>query len=116
MKRFAVISRLTVILASVAGALLAISAAAVPAAVAGVIVPLGGDPHGHPGVPAPRREPPGWNDHPSGPAQAHTLLTGGMPGWQIVLIAAGAALLAAALAVVVYRARAARRRAVASAA
>jgi len=34
--------------------------------------------------------------------------TGGMPGWQITLLAAAAVLLAAALAVTVYRIRAAR--------
>jgi hypothetical protein len=39
----------------------------------------------------------------------HTVVTGGMPGWQITLIAAGAALLAATLAVLLDRARAARR-------
>ncbi len=33
---------------------------------------------------------------------------GGMPGWQITVIAIGAALLAAVTAVVLYRARAAR--------
>jgi hypothetical protein len=40
--------------------------------------------------------------------------TGGMPGWQITLIAAAAVLLAAALALTVYRIRAARRRVTAS--
>jgi hypothetical protein len=43
------------------------------------------------------------------PAVTHTLVVGGMPGWQITLIAAGAALLAAAVAVLLDRARAARR-------
>jgi hypothetical protein len=38
-----------------------------------------------------------------------TLTAGGMPGWQITLIALGAALLAATLAVVLDRLRAARR-------
>jgi hypothetical protein len=42
--------------------------------------------------------------------QVHTIVAGGMPGWQIALIAVGAALLAAALAVLADRARAARRR------
>lgn len=47
------------------------------------------------------------------PAPAiHTVVTGGMPGWQITLIAAGAALCAAVVAVVLDRARAARRHAV----
>ena len=45
------------------------------------------------------------------PAQIHTVVTGGMPGWQITLIAVGAALLTAALAVLLDRARTARRHA-----
>ena len=45
------------------------------------------------------------------PAPAiQTVATGGMPGWQITLIAAGAALLAATVAVLLDRARTARRR------
>ena len=43
------------------------------------------------------------------PATVHTVLVGGMPGWQIALIAAGAAVLAAALAVVADRLLSARR-------
>ena len=43
------------------------------------------------------------------PPQIHTLTAGGMPGWQITLIAAGAAVLAAATAVLLDRARTARR-------
>jgi hypothetical protein len=50
---------------------------------------------------------------PPVPVTVHTVVTGGMPGWQITLIAAGAALLAAALAVVLDRMWAARRRAIA---
>jgi ABC-type branched-subunit amino acid transport system permease subunit len=38
-----------------------------------------------------------------------TVATGGMPGWQITLIAAGAALLAATVAVVLDRVRTGRR-------
>jgi LPS O-antigen subunit length determinant protein (WzzB/FepE family) len=41
--------------------------------------------------------------------QIHTVVTGGMPGWQITLISAGAALLAAVLAVLLDRAWATRR-------
>jgi hypothetical protein len=48
--------------------------------------------------------------------QYRTIVAGGMPGWQIALIAAGAALLAAALAVLADRALAAHRRTVATAA
>jgi hypothetical protein len=39
----------------------------------------------------------------------HTVVTGGMPGWQITLIAVGAALIAATVAVLLDRARTARR-------
>jgi hypothetical protein len=49
------------------------------------------------------------------PAQIHTVIVGGMPGWQITLIAAAAALLAAVLAVLGDRSHAARRRMTASA-
>ena len=42
--------------------------------------------------------------------QVHTIVAGGMPGWQIALIAIGAALFAALAAVLADRARAARRR------
>ena len=41
----------------------------------------------------------------------HTVIVGGMPGWQIAVIAAGAALLAAAAAVLLDRAWQARRQA-----
>ena len=44
------------------------------------------------------------------PAPAiHTVVIGGMPGWQIVLIAVGAALFAATVAALLDRARPARR-------
>ena len=43
------------------------------------------------------------------PPAVHTVVVGGMPGWQIALIAAGAAVLAAALAVAVDRLLSARR-------
>jgi hypothetical protein len=46
---------------------------------------------------------------PQVPAQVHTVIAGGMPGWQITLIAAGAAVLTALLAVVADRAYTARR-------
>ena len=49
-------------------------------------------------------------------APVHTVAGGGMPGWQITLIAAGAALLAATFAVLLDRARATRRNPVAAAA
>ena len=43
------------------------------------------------------------------PPQVHTIVVGGMPGWQIALIAATAALTAAAVAVLLDRAWSARR-------
>ena len=49
------------------------------------------------------------------PAGPHTVIVGGMPGWQITLIALGAALAAAAVAVLADRARAARLQANAAA-
>jgi hypothetical protein len=48
-------------------------------------------------------------------ATVHVISTGGMPGWQIALIALGAALLAAIVAVFLDRARATRRNAVTAA-
>jgi hypothetical protein len=42
--------------------------------------------------------------------RVRTVVLGGMPGWQIALIAIGAALAAAAAAVLLDRARAGRRR------
>jgi hypothetical protein len=64
------------------------------------------------------REPPPGGSGTPGPAphQIHAVVTGGMPGWQITLIAAGAALLAAGLAVFLDRAWATRRRPTATAA
>jgi hypothetical protein len=53
--------------------------------------------------------PPGLTKHPPLPAQAHVAVIGGMPGWQIALIAIGAAIFAAALAVTLDRVRTAHR-------
>jgi hypothetical protein len=92
--------------AALAGALLAFATAA-PAAFASGKPPL----------------PPGWNKHPplspghihqpvhlpAVPVPTHTVVIGGMPGWQIVLIAASAALAAAVVAILVDRAWAARK-------
>ena len=64
----------------------------------------------------PPPEPPGWNKHPPLPSQVHTVVIGGMPGWQIALIAAGTALLAATVAVLAYRAWTARRKTITAAA
>ena len=103
------IRRLASVLAGLAGVLLA-SAAAVPAAFAGTDpIP---DPPGYIGDPY-------IGTSPVAPVPAtavHVVYTGGMPGWQIALIAVGAALLAATVAVLAYRARAARRQAIRAAA
>ena len=125
MNRIHQIRRLAAALAGVVGTLLAF-AAAVPAAFAAShptpIIPLMDK---HPPLP------PGWNKHPPLPPRGYyvhyaahqgpssfpgrTVVTGGMPGWQIALIAIGAALVAAA-AVLAYRAWAARRNPAAAAA
>jgi hypothetical protein len=52
--------------------------------------------------------PPG-NPNPTPHAAIHPAATGGMPGWQITLIAAAAALVAAVTAVLLDRARTGRR-------
>ena len=84
------IRRGAVILAGLTGALLAISTGA-PAAFAYVLPPGPG------------------SGGTAGPPSVQTIVTGGMPGWQIALIAAAAGILAATLAVLFDRARAARR-------
>ena len=111
MNRIHHIRRLAAAVAGVAGTLLAFAAAA------------------HASV---HQLPSGWNKHPPLPPRGYyvhyaahhgaipvpgsTIVTGGMPGWQIALIALGAALLAATAAVLAYRAWAARRRVTPSAA
>ena len=65
-------------------------------------------------APAALAYPPPPEPAPPVPVTIHTVVTGGMLGWQITLIAAGAALAAAALAVLLDRAWAARRRATAT--
>jgi len=114
MNRSSTIGRLAVIMAGLAGALLALCTGAASAAFAVIGAPLGGDPHGRPGLPSGHPPlPPGQIQpalhQPAVPAPAHTAVIGGMPGWQIALIAAGAALAAAAVAVLVARAWAARK-------
>jgi hypothetical protein len=91
MTRFQPICRLARILAGLAGALLAFTAAS-PAAFAEHVPPPGG--HGGTVQVLP---------------QVHTIVTGGMPGWQITLISVAAAVVAAAVAVILDRAWAARR-------
>jgi len=66
----------------------------------------------------PERDGPAGAIVPSGlhSVQVHTIVTGGMAGWQITLIAVGAALLAATAAVLLDRARAAHRKEITTAA
>lgn len=86
MKRNLCIGRLIGVLAGLAGVLLAFGAATPAALAVRLPLPSGG----------------------SGSASPALVVAGGMPGWQITLIAIGAALLAAVTAVVLDRARAAR--------
>jgi hypothetical protein len=88
------IQRCLAVLAGLGGALLTITASA-PAALA---------------VP-----PPPVPESPV-PVTIHTVVSGGMSGWQITLIAVGAALLAATVTVLADRARASRRKAITAAA
>ena len=113
------IRRLAGVLAGLAAALLAFAAAA-PAALASggpMPVPPGRDKHpplppGHVGGPVLGPNRAGYPPI----SHVHAVVTGGMPGWQITLIAIGAALLAATVAVLLDRARAARRKAITAAA
>jgi hypothetical protein len=104
--------RLAAALAGLAGALLAFAAAA-PAALAAGPLPPG----------------PGWYKHPPLPGHVvhtvhqgpvpvplRTVVIGGMPGWQITLIAIAAALLAATVAVLADRAWTAHRKTITAAA
>jgi hypothetical protein len=60
----------------------------------------------------PPPEPAAYVRPPVPAAQVHAIVVGGMPGWQITLIAIGAALLAAVVAVLADRIRAAHREAI----
>jgi hypothetical protein len=89
------LGRLAAVLAALAGAVLA-SAAVIPAAWAGIVVPGPGGPYG-PGItPAPQ-------------TGVRMITAGGMAGWQVALIAAGAAVVAAAAAVRLDRSLTTRR-------
>ncbi len=99
------IRRLAVLLAGLAAAMVG----SVASATAAFAWP---DPPGEPGGVYPLLPTPPVGTH----TVAHTVVTGGMPGWQITLIAVGAAVLAAAITVVVDRAWAARRHVTANAA
>jgi hypothetical protein len=89
--------RVTAALAAVTSGLLA-WAAAVPAASAAILIPDPGAGGAYAPVPA---------TPPAAPVQV--IAAGGMPGWQITLIALAAALAAATAAVFLDRTRASRR-------
>jgi hypothetical protein len=99
------IRRITAALVTLVGALAAVTARA-PAALAIRVPPPGG---AGPASGLARTVP--WPKTPVPLAQppVHTVTVGGMPGWQIALIAVAAAVIAAAAAVILDRARAARR-------
>jgi hypothetical protein len=78
------IRRLARLLAVLASAVLA-SLAAAPAVLA-----------------TPRPRPPGWNTHPPLPAHVHPPAIGGIPGWQLTLMAVTVVLLVATLVAIGY--------------
>jgi hypothetical protein len=96
------IGRAARILTGVAVGLLALATAA-PAALARPAPP----PVTPTALATPRPQPPGWNKHP--PLPTHALAAGGMPGWQITLIAAATVLAATIAVLLVARARATQR-------
>jgi hypothetical protein len=91
--------------------------AAALAGLAGALVALGATPAFAMHVPPPGSGS-GVTTSPAGtttpPVEVHTVVVGGMPGWQTALIAVMAALIAAAVAVLADRARTARRKAIAA--
>jgi hypothetical protein len=96
--------RLAAVLAGLAGALLAFTAAA-PAAFASTSPARARSSWADPPLP------PGWHQHPLPPGHVvHAAAFGGLPGWQIALIAAATALAAPTVAVLADRARPARRK------
>ena len=99
-------NHITAALTTLAGALIAFTAAA-PAGLADHVPPPGGGSGAVSGV---ARTVP-WPKTPAVPAPppVHTVVVGGMPGWQIALIAAAAALAAATVAVLLDRAWAAHK-------
>jgi hypothetical protein len=115
------IRRVSGVLAGLAGAWLGLAVAAPAAFAIGPPPPVGPG-----GYIIPSAEPPIREPHPllpyghwTGPVYkvpVHTVVVGGMPGWQIALIAAGAALVAATVAVIVDHTWAARHKTITAAA
>jgi ABC-type enterobactin transport system permease subunit len=86
------LTRLLVLLASLGASALGWASSA---SASTTVVPLGGS---------------GGSPAPAPATVVHTLVVGGMPGWQIALIAVAAALVTAVAAVLADRTRATRRR------
>ena len=119
MNRIQHIRRFAAAVAGVASALLAFAAAAPAALASGGPIPLPPVREKHPPLPPGHVVGPVLNPNRAGYppiSHVHTVVAGGMPGWQITLIAVGAALVAATVAVLFDRARAARRHVTAAAA
>jgi len=88
--------RITAVLATVTGGVLAWAAVITAASAATIPVPGDGPYGARPG-------------HAARPGPVRVIMAGGMPGWQITLIAVAAALAAAIAAVFLDRARTSRR-------
>jgi hypothetical protein len=115
------IRRVAGVLAGLACAWLGLAVAAPAAFAVGPPPPVGPGGYIIPSAEPPIREPhplppPGHFVGPVYKDPVHTVVAGGMPGWQIALIALGAALVAATAAVLVVRAWAARRKTITAAA
>jgi hypothetical protein len=93
------IGRLARILASLATAVLAVNAATAAALATPRPRPPGWNKHPpQPASTQPASKPlPGWNKHPPLPGHIHAVVTGGMPGWQIALVAIIGVVLVAAV-------------------
>ena len=88
------IGRLARIVAALATAVLAVTAATAAALATPRPLPPGWNKH----PPQPARNPlPGWNKHPPLPGHIHAMVTSGMPGWQVALIAIAGVVLVAAV-------------------
>jgi ABC-type Co2+ transport system permease subunit len=115
------IRRVAGVLAGLACAWLGLAVAAPAAFAVGPPPPVGPGGYIIPSAEPPIREPhpplpPGHFVGPVYKVPVPTVVAGGMPGWQIALIALGAALAAATAAVLLDRARAARRKTITAAA
>jgi hypothetical protein len=116
------IQRCLAVLAGLGGTLIVLAAAG--PAVFAALPPRGPAPASSRPLLSSRPHPPAWFKHPHlppghifhqpvhqpfAPVPGRAVVIGGMPGWQIALIAAGAALAAAVVAVLLDRAHAARK-------